>query len=710
MPFASVVFLRLALLFTLAFASIGPLASAQDTLRIGVIDTAAGSMLKGALLAARQINNAGGIKFADGAAFTLTVVDSPPDNMEIAIANMRQASVIAVIGPEADDLVASYMSQLQALDVPILTPATGDTTLLQDNTNRIFRSRARTSVRTSALADYLANALGIRTIRTLQLDRASTATLITLANSLSASGIRLSNTLVDETNPDLDALARDIVETIPDLVAIYGPPLLSAQAYNHIRAAGYQGAVVYDQADDPAFSEIVPGDNLAGIIAAETWSPALQDALSEAFVLEFARAFGQLPDAIAAASYDATRAVASAIIGSGSPSENLAALRRFQGVQGELNPAELIRGELSSNALVTRLNEHGAPNVLARYRGGRQVSEGASLLVRESPTPAPTATLAPTPTPSGHTLVIQSPVQNVRSGPGLQFEVIGQLPRGTQTRVLGATPDYAWLVIDFQGQWGWLAAYLVDTFGNRNLLPVIQPPVTPTPLPTFTTAPQRDPDLVVLGAHPPRVILDQPMTVNVTVINQGLTAAGPFAIAASFQPGGRYAGVNSAGLGAGGQTTMQLSATLTGPTGPQSVIIVVDLNEQVPEGVAGESNNRIYTYNYIADRAVLASGTSTIGVGSVDLDGYGNPDLSWTGTDLVALGDAGLYLMLNFNSIDSVHYDAIDTSLAALKSLPIDLLRDATIGMRTADGHHAVLQPTNATRDGTITFDYRVYR
>lgn len=701
---------RLALLFALTVMSLDLPASAQSALRIGVIDAVDGSMAKGAELTARQINDDGGIVAADGAAFSLTVVSTPPDNMEIAIANMRQASVVAVIGPERDELVARYMTQLQALDVPVITPATGDTVLLQDNSHRIFRSRARASVTIAALADYLVNALRIRSIRTVQLDRASTVALITLANALSPFGVSLSNTLVNENEPDADAIASDIIESAPDLVAIYGPPLAAAQVYNRLRAAGYSGALVYNQADDPAFSNIVPAGDLSGIIAADTWSPSLRDAASEAFLLDYARAFGQLPDALAAASYDAVRAVAAAIADFGSPSENLAALSRFPGVQGQLNPANLVRGELSSNAVVTRLNERGTPNVVARYRDGRPISEGAPLVAWESPTPAPILTLAPTATPAGHTLVIQSAVQNVRSGPGLQYDVIGQLPSGRQARVLGATPDYAWLVIDFQGQWGWLASYLVETFGNRALLPVIQPPASPTPAPTSTAAPSRDPDLVVLRVEPPRLILDQPVTVSVTVRNQGLTAAGPFAIATSFQPGDRYAGLNSAGLDAGEQTTLQLSQTLSGATGPQSVIIVVDLNEQVPEGAAGEANNRVYAYSYIADRAMLASGTTTIGAGNIDLDGFGNPDLAWTGADLIALGEAGMYLLNNVSSISHVHYDAIDTSLASLPSLPLDLLKGAVLGLRTADGHHAVLQLINATGDGTIAFDYRVYR
>ena len=710
MPSKSAVIFRLLLLAVLGFAPLGLRAAAQYTLRIGVIDFADGSITKGALLAAQHINSARQINAADGSPIELAVVDTPPDNMEIAIANMRQANAIAVIGPQTDSLLSKYMPQLQALNVPIMTPATGDTVLLQDNTQRIFRIRARQSVTASALADYLVNTLNIGSIRTVQLDTSSAANLITFANALSASGIRIANTLVDETNPDLDAVARDIAQSDADMVALYGPPLLAAPLYSQILAAGYQGDVFYDQANDPAFANMVPINALPGIISTATWSPALPNDASEAFVLEFARAFGHLPDAVAAASYDATQAVAAALVGAGSISQNLASLLPFPAVQGELNSANMLPGELSGNTVVTRLNQFGAANAVAYYRGGEQIAINERPLVQATPTQTPTPTPAPTSTPSGYTLTIQSAVQNVRSGPGLQFETIGQLQRGTQARVLGATPDYSWLVIDFRGQWGWLASYLVATFGNRNLLPVIQPPATPTPVPTSTPAPPREPDLVVLHAGPPRLILDQPMSVNITLRNQGLTAAGPFAVAATFEPGGFYASVHLPWLGASEETTVQLSATLAGATGPQSVIIVVDLNQQVAEGAAGEANNRVYAYNYIADRAFLASGTSTIGVGSVDLDGYGIPDLDWTGADLVAQGDGGMYLMSYFSSIDSVHYDAIDTSLANLKTLPVDRLANATIGLRTADGHHGVLKPTNATRDGALTFDYRVYR
>lgn len=700
----------LALLILFALAAFSAPVSAQAALRLGVIDSADGSLLKGALLAAARVNDDGGIKAANGSRFRLAVVDTPPENMEIAIANMRQASVVAVIGPAEDDLVLRYLPELQALGAPVITSATGDTILLGDNSGRIFRARSPIRETTAALADHLVNALGIRALRTIQSDSAGATELIALANSLAAAGLRLSSELIAEAEPDFDAIARDLAQSNIDALAIFLPPADSARLVARLRAAGFTGAVVYNQADDPAFAAIARAEKLDGILSAATWSPALQDGRSEAFVLDYSRAFGHLPDALAAASYDATLAIADAIIGSSSPSENLASMRGIKGVQGELNPALLLRGELSSNALVTALNEYGSPKVVARYRRGQRVSIGEPLAIRETPIPPATATPAPTPTPAGYTLTIQSPVQNVRSGPGLEHEVIGQLQRGAQALVLGATPDYGWLVIDYRGRWGWLASHLVITFGNRSLLPIIQPPTTPTPLPAVIAPSQREADLVVLYAEPARLILDQATTINVNMLNQGSTAAGHFAIAATFEPGKAFAGVNAPGLAPGDQRTMQLTASLSGASGPQSVIIVADLNNEVTEGAAGEANNRDYAYRYIADRATLASGVTTYGIGDIDLDGYGVPDLRWTGADLAALGGGGLYLMSGFNTLDEAHYDAIDPNLASLRALRIEPATNPTIGIRTADGHRGVLRVTSVARGGAVSLEFRVYR
>ncbi len=684
--------------------------SAQYTLRIGLIDAPDGSMLAGARLAADHVNAAGGVIGADGTVFQLSVVDTAPDHMEIAAANMRQASVIAVIGPETNQALADSMALLQGLNVPIFTPATSDTVLLSDTSNRIFRSRARESLLAKGLADYLLNARNINSIQTVQLDAASTVNLITLANVLAGFGIRPSNLRYDEGRLNLDQIAETIAQTAPDAVAIYGLPRAAAQAYNGIRAAGYRGDVVYAHANDPDFIEIVPAASLPGIISVSSWSYSLDEAASRDFTLSYARAFGKLPDALSTAGYDSVQLLALAASGSGTLAEELAAIQSFRGVQGQLNPSALPPAEISSNVVVTRLNEYGAPNVVARYRDQERREIQSETGLRDTPSPQPSSTPIPTATPTGYHLIVQSRFQNVRSGPGLEYEVIGQVLQGSQLRVLGATIDYSWLVIDYRGQWGWLAAYLVESYGNRHLVPIIQPPATSTPGPTATTAPPREPDLLVLHVDPARITLGQSTSVNVTVRNQGLSPAGNFAIASTFEPGGQYVGINQAGLAPGQQTILQLRPTLNGPSGPQSVIIVVDLNGEVYEGPVGEANNQSFVYNYIADRPVLTSGNWMIAPGSFDLDGDAVSDFSWTGNDLIAQGNAAMLLMNHFASLNDAHYDAINLSQAIINTLNADQLQNATIGIVTADGHRGLMRLTDVRRNGSLTVEYRVYR
>ncbi len=682
--------------------------SAQYELRIGVIDYPSGSMLAGARLAADHIHSAGGIVGADGTRFELSVVDTPPDNMEIAAANMKQASVLAVIGPESDDLVHSHMAQLQDMQTPVFTPATGDSVLLADLTGRFYRSRAPESAQFSGLADFLANELAVESISTVQLDTASTTSLISFANALASAGLRPSMLAFDQSRLNLGQMAA--TQSAPDAIAVFGPPDLAAQAIARLRDAGYQGELVYSRASEPEFAERLPAEHLPGIISLSTWSYALDDAASRQFTLAYAREFGRLPDALAAASYDAIRLIAAAAGQGGAFNSALNAFNSFIGVQGELNPAGLPPGETSNNVIVARLNEYGAANVVARYPDLINTIATAPVADPE-PTHAPaTAAPLPTATPTGYHLRIKSEYQNVRSGPGTDYEVIGQVIQGAQARILGANVDHSWLVIDYRGQWGWLAAWLVDTFGERNLVPIIQPPATPTPAPTNTPTPPQEPDLLVLDASPARLTIGQPSALNVTVRNQGQNPAGPFAIAGTFQPGGQYAGVNLAGLGAGQQTTAQLYPNLNGPTGPQSVIIVADLNQQVHEGATGEANNQDFVFEYMADRAVLASGAWTTSAGSIDLDGDANPDLAWTGNDLAALGNAGFAPIFQYSDLSQTHYDVINAVPANTVIAGADDLLRTVYTLRTADGHRGAMQVTNITRDGPITIEYRIYR
>lgn len=678
-------------------------AQAQSVFRIGVIDEEDGDIAKGVRLAVQLINNAGGVTGSEGSVFNLDVVIASPENLDVAVANMNQAGVIAVVGPETTEEVLSSISLLQQLNVPVFTPAIGDTILLQDNTNRIFRARAQEVVQGRALADYLFNELGIRTVSTVQLDVESTASIIGLSTALSSFNIAPSNAIYDEATDELDSFVTSIIQSQPDAVGIYGPPNTAVQIYNRLKSSGYAGVVIYNRATHPDFIDFVPANQLQGIINTTTWSPSSNDEFSRDFLFQFTRAFGEIPNAVNAASYDAVQMIAEATSQPGELASNLVALNDFQGVQGVLNPARLAQGETSTNVAVTQLNQFGTPNVVARYIGNARIPDESPESVINTPTPVPS------PTPDGFTATIQSAVQNVRSGPSIDYDILGQLSEGTQVRVIGATTDFTWLVIDYRGQQGWLATYLVETFGDRTTVPIIQPPASPTPPPpTATATPSPRADIIILNATPDRITLGEPFTVTVTVLNQGSLPAGPFGVAATFEPGGAYAGVTINSLGAGQQTNIQLQNTLNGDSGPQDIKIIADLNDQVDEGPSGEANNSFYTYSYIADEEIENSGTLTINPGgTLDLEGTGTNDVTWTGSDLDTAG--GMYVITGFNTLDDIHHDAIDTNLANTLSLNVSLLPNAIIGIVTADGNRGVMQITSVTSGGPITIRYRVY-
>ena len=213
-----------------------------------------------------------------------------------------------------------------------------------------------------------------------------------------------------------------------------------------------------------------------------------------------------------------------------------------------------------------------------------------------------------------------------------------------------------------------------------------------------------------MSAQPSRLNIGQPTTLHVTLLNQGLSPAGRFAVAGTFQPGNQYAGVNLAGLGAGQQITVQLQPSLSGPSGPQSAVIVVDLNQEVFEGAAGESNNVTFVFNYMADRPVLASGAWTTSAGTIDLDGDANADLSWSGNDLAALGNAAFAPVGQLATLSQTHYDAVSAVPANTAIVDADQLANRVYTLKTTNGHRGAMQVTAVARNGPITIEYRIYR
>jgi LysM repeat protein len=81
-------------------------------------------------------------------------------------------------------------------------------------------------------------------------------------------------------------------------------------------------------------------------------------------------------------------------------------------------------------------------------------------------------------------LVVKVPAVDLYSGPGDEYEVVAQLPRGTFATILGQTFDPAWYLVKVQDRsasQGWLSAAVVRLLYPTQ--PEMIPLVTPPPLP-----------------------------------------------------------------------------------------------------------------------------------------------------------------------------------------------------------------------------------
>lgn len=692
----------------------------QPVFRVGVLDDIRGSLSNGARLAVRDINQAGGVRGADGTQFRLELVIQPTaegDDLQQAIENIDQARVIAVIGPRTTEQVLSNLPLLQSLGVPILTPAIGDTVIASDSTGVLFRIRAAERLQGTALAQYLVGEIGFEDVTTVQLDRNSTASRVGFSVALSQlEDPPQETTLLLDSEANFNQLVTDILAENPPVAVVYGPPELALRLYRQLREANWVGVFAYNDAANPVFSDTLTPEDLRGVISTTTWSLAALDTSSNIFLNEYVRAFNEAPDPIAASAFDAVTLLAEAIGQPGDLRSNLTVVRDIQGVQGVINPSGLIAGETSDTVAVIQMNALGGFDVVARYEATRRLPVEV-VEATELPPDEPT----PTPTPDGVFLTIESQVQNVRTGPSLNYDVLGQLRQGETAPIIGATADFSWVVIDFRGEEGWLATYLLEVTGDRTQVPVFQAPPTPTPPPaTATPTAPPLPDIVVVAAAPSNISLGLTTNVNVTVRNAGTVDAGPFAVAATFAPDSLFAAANIQGLAAGTEVITQLPVLLNTTTGSFQTVIIADLNNQISEGQVGEANNDDFIFTYQVDRQLILINNATRVVGeAIDLEANVTPinDIQFTDQGLATTGNCTgtthcIGLLSPTLTWDTATFDAISPDNGINQTfIPNNQLSvGMVIGVLTGEGRRGVIRVDAITPNVSITFTYRIYQ
>jgi heat shock protein HslJ/uncharacterized protein YraI len=92
---------------------------------------------------------------------------------------------------------------------------------------------------------------------------------------------------------------------------------------------------------------------------------------------------------------------------------------------------------------------------------------------------------------------------NVRSGPSMQFPVLGAVPPGTTGQLVGTSPDGYWWAVRVPTTWvgtgqGWVAARYTTLTNPANAeIPVVQPPLLP-PVVTVPVPPAGAPQLTII--------------------------------------------------------------------------------------------------------------------------------------------------------------------------------------------------------------------
>jgi hypothetical protein len=115
------------------------------------------------------------------------------------------------------------------------------------------------------------------------------------------------------------------------------------------------------------------------------------------------------------------------------------------------------------------------------------LSTGASAISEVAQT---TVIITVTGTPEGPIVIVPDLV-NVRLGPGTEYDKIGVLIAGQQAPAVGRSAGGDWIMIVYPSQFGeyaWVYSRYVVLEPNQ-LLPIIEPPPTPTPRVTATINP-----------------------------------------------------------------------------------------------------------------------------------------------------------------------------------------------------------------------------
>ncbi|HEV7251930.1 MAG TPA: ABC transporter substrate-binding protein [Mesorhizobium sp.] len=340
---------------SLALAAMAGAAMAQEAIKIGALYNLTGGMssldgpsLAGAQLAAKQINESGGLL---GRQVELIAPDGKTDQQETAKAAQRVLSegVVAGIGQSDTTFVMAAAPLFQEKGIPFVTSGATHPKLPEWVGDHMFMTPFGDDDQSYAIADYTYDKLGARRVavwtdNSMDFTKALSTFFTERFQERGGEIVGTDAFMMGDTDFSAQIARLAAMDPQPDAVFVSAIPSEAGLSVKQIREQGITVPIVSGDGFDTELVVSVPGPELANEVYFSTHTYRADDRPEvQKFVEDYKAEYGREPEnAFAPLGYDALMLVADAIkrANSAEPAAIQQALkdtRGFKGVTGEIS-------------------------------------------------------------------------------------------------------------------------------------------------------------------------------------------------------------------------------------------------------------------------------------------------------------------------------------------------------------------------------------
>jgi branched-chain amino acid transport system substrate-binding protein len=354
------VFLLLAALFSVAILTVACQKSGEPVIKVGVIAELTGSIpavgascKNAALLAVKEINDAGGIELGGKKyKIELAIEDSaarPDQAAAVAQKLITQQKVVAIVGPNSSGNAIPASEIAETMKVPLITPwSTEPKTTINQKTGKpkeyAFRACFTDVFEGQALGKFASETLKKQKAAVLYdvgSDVLKSQAELFRASFEAAGGKTVAFESYTSGDKDFSAQLTKIHDANPDIIFLPSyytdVPMQVQQAYRLGIKVPFLGS---DAWSTPELIKMC-GKDCEGFYFMNHYSPETKNPMTKKFADAYKAMHGSVPDDIAALTYDSFGLLAQAIKAAGKADakairDALAAIREYKGVTGEM--------------------------------------------------------------------------------------------------------------------------------------------------------------------------------------------------------------------------------------------------------------------------------------------------------------------------------------------------------------------------------------